>query len=415
MKKNILLLLLLLTSLSLRAQYPLLSKDAEISLLTVSPSEDEVYTVYGHTALRVRDASKKLDTVFNYGIFDFSKPNFIYRFAKGETDYRLAAQYTRDFLIEYEMRGSEVTEQILNIDSAGKAQIWEALMINNRPENRVYRYNFFFDNCATRPAAIIEEQAGGKIDYNTRGEPQTFGDMVNSMNIPFTPRSFRDMINHCTRNKPWLTFGCDLALGSPTDRVATTHEMMFLPLYLKEAFATATITQADGKPQKLVSSTRTLITRTTGEAETGTGIFTPSVCCKVFFLIILAITWLEWRRKSYFRIVDCILFFIAGVAGIVLFFLSFVSTHPCVYPNWNIIWLQPFDLVAVILFAVKKLRKAAYYYHFINFAALTLMLAGWYFIPQHLNTAFIPLVMSLWLRSGYGVYRKIWNIGYEKY
>lgn len=86
---------------------------------------------------------EKLDTVFNYGIFDFSKPNFIYRFAKGETDYRLAAQYTRDFLIEYEMRGSEVTEQILDIDSAGKARIWEALMINNRPENRVYRYNFF--------------------------------------------------------------------------------------------------------------------------------------------------------------------------------------------------------------------------------------------------------------------------------
>ena len=94
MKKNIFLLFLLFTSVSLQAQYPLLSKDAEISLLTVSPSEDEVYTVYGHTALRVRDASKKFDTVFNYGIFDFSKPNFIYRFAKGETDYRLAI-YTR--------------------------------------------------------------------------------------------------------------------------------------------------------------------------------------------------------------------------------------------------------------------------------------------------------------------------------
>ena len=72
MKKNIFLLFLLFTAVSLQAQYPLLSKDAEISLLTVSPSEDEVYTVYGHTALRVRDASKKLDTVFNYGIFDFS-------------------------------------------------------------------------------------------------------------------------------------------------------------------------------------------------------------------------------------------------------------------------------------------------------------------------------------------------------
>ena len=400
MKKNIFLFFLLFTAASLQAQFPQLSKDAEISLLTVSPSEDEVYTVYGHTALRVRDTSKKLDIVFNYGIFDFSKPNFIYRFAKGETDYRLAAQYTRDFLIEYEMRGSEVTEQILDIDSAGKARIWEALMINNLPENRVYRYNFFFDNCATRPAAIIEKQAGGEIDYNA----------------PFKQQTFRDLINYCTRNKPWLTFGCDLALGSPTDRTATPHEMMFLPPYLKEAFDTATITDTDGSRKALVSSTKTLINGgLDDETEPDTGFFTPLVCGWGFFLIILVVTFIEWRRKSYFRIVDCILFFIAGVAGIVLFFLSFVSTHPCVCPNWNIIWLQPFDLVAVILFTVKKLRKAAYYYHFINFAALTLMLAGWHFIPQHLNTAFIPLVMSLWLRSGYGVYRKIWNIGYGKY
>ena len=241
--------------------------------------------------------------------------------------------------------------------------------------------------------------AGGKIDYN----------------IPFKQQTFRDLINYCTRNKPWLTFGCDLALGSPTDRIATPHEMMFLPPYLKEAFGTATITGADGSRKELVSSTKTLINGLTDDVKPDTGFFTPLVCCWAFFLVVLAVTFVEWRHKSYFRIVDCILFFTAGIAGIVLFFLSFVSTHPCVCPNWNIIWLQPFDLAAVILFTVKKLRKAAYYYHFINFAALTLMLAGWLFIPQHLNTAFIPLVMSLWLRSGYGVYRKIWNIGYEKY
>ena len=183
---------------------------------------------------------------------------------------------------------------------------------------------------------------------------------------------------------------------------------MFLPPYLKEAFGTATITGADGSRKELVSSTKTLINGLTDEVKPDTGFFTPLVCSWAFFLVVLAVTFVEWRHKSYFRIVDCILFFTAGIAGIVLFFLSFVSTHPCVCPNWNIIWLQPFDLAAVILFTVKKLRKAAYYYHFINFAALTLMLAGWHFIPQHLNTAFIPLVMSLWLRSGYGVYRKIW-------
>ena len=193
-------------------------------------------------------------------------------------------------------------------------------------------------------------------------------------NIPFKQQTFRDLINYCTRNKPWLTFGCDLALGSPTDQIATPHEMMFLPPYLKEAFGTATITGADGSRKELVSSTQTLINGLTDDVKPDTGFFTPLVCCWAFFLVVLAVTFVEWRHKSYFRIVDCILFFTAGIAGIVLFFLSFVSTHPCVCPNWNIIWLQPFDLAAVILFTVKKLRKAAYYYHFINFAALTLCL-----------------------------------------
>lgn len=145
-------------------------------------------------------------------------------------------------------------------------------MINNRPENRVYRYNFFFDNCATRPAAIIENQTNGKIDYDA----------------PFKQQTFRDLINYCTRNKPWLTFGCDLALGSPTDRIATPHEMMFLPPYLKEAFGTATITGADGSRKKLVSSTKTLVNGLADEERPDTGFFTPLVSCWAFFLVVLA-------------------------------------------------------------------------------------------------------------------------------
>lgn len=400
MKKSIFLFLLLFTLTSLRAEIIRLGNDAQISVLTVAASEEAVFTVYGHTAIRVKDTVRinnelqKIDAVFNYGIFDFSKPNFIYRFAKGETDYRLGVQDFRDFMIEYEMRGSKVTEQILNLDSIEKNKVWEALVINNLPENRVYRYNFFFDNCATRPVAIIEQNTGGKIKYKEPGEPQTF----------------RDLINYCTRNKPWLTFGCDLALGSPTDRIATPHEEMFLPVYLSGAFDKATVVGSDGSEKELVRSSQTLIEGIEDDTPIEQDFPSPIVCCWIFFIVIFVLTTLEWYRKTYWRIIDCLLFFIAGIAGVVLFFLCFISTHPSIWPNWNIIWLQPFHLIAVILFAVKKLRKAAYYYHFINFAALTLMLAGWYFIPQHLNTAFIPLVMSLWLRSGYGVHRKIWNI-----
>ena len=388
MKKYLLLLFLFLLLVPAKAQIKL-SDEAQISILTAAPSDEAVFTLYGHTAVRVKDSLHKIDLVFNYGIFDFSKPNFIYRFTKGETDYKLAAYNFQHYIIEYQMRGSEVTEQVLNFTPNEINKIWNALYINVQPENCVYRYNFFFDNCATRPVAIVEEQVDGKIKYNDPPEPQTF----------------RDLINYCTRNNSWLTFGCDLALGSPTDRVATPHEMMFLPVYLKEEFDKATIVNPDGTERKLVKSTTRLAEELTNDDQGEKEWFTPMLCSMIIFLLVSLITYMEWKKKTYFRLVDCILFLLAGVAGTVLFFLCFISTHPCIWPNWSIVWLQPFDLVAVILFAVKKYGKAAYYYHFINFAALTLLLAGWYFIPQHLNIAFIPLVATLWLRSGFGVYR----------
>ena len=213
-----------------------LSDTARISLLTSSPYEEEVFTVYGHAALRVHDPERKVDYVFNYGIFDFSKPNFIYRFAKGETDYRLGVVNYTDYVIEYQLRGSTITEQELNLTTAERQRLWEALVENYRPENRVYRYNFFFDNCATRPAALIEKVVG-QVDYH----------------YPYTAQTFRSLINYCTRHHAWLTFGCDLALGSPTDQEATLHEMLFLPDYLREAFAKAEIINAKGQHLPLVN------------------------------------------------------------------------------------------------------------------------------------------------------------------
>ncbi|MEG1544930.1 MAG: DUF4105 domain-containing protein [Tannerellaceae bacterium] len=388
MKKSVFISLLLCMLISFSA-HAALSDKAQISLLTSSASDEAVFTLYGHAAIRVCDSSQNLDMVFNYGIFDFSKPNFIFRFAKGETDYMLGVTEYLNYVIEYQMRGSEVTEQRLNLAQEEKERIWQALFLNYEPQNRVYRYNFFFDNCATRPVVLVEKGVSGKLTYHHKPQPQTF----------------RDLINHATRNHPWLTFGCDLALGSPTDREATQHEELFLPQYLRQAFAKATITTPDGTSRPLVAETTIISEADPEKAEYDAGIFTPLLCSTLFCLLIAAITLWEWRHRSYYRLVDCVLFFIAGLAGVVLFFLSFVSVHPCTFPNWSLVWLQPLDLVAVILFSVKKLKKAAYYYHFINFAALTLMLVGWHFIPQHLNTAFIPLVATLWMRSGYSVYR----------
>lgn len=374
------------------AQIPLSDK-AYISLLTSAPYEEEVFTLYGHAALRVCDTDQKLDYVFNYGIFDFEQPHFIYRFAKGETDYRLGVANYADYVIEYQLKGSTITEQRLNLTPIERQRLWEALVENYRPENRTYRYNFFFDNCATRPAVLIEKIVG-QVDYH----------------YPYAPQSFRTLINHATRYHDWVTFGCDLALGSPTDRQATLHEMMFLPDYLREAFSKAEIIDEQGNRRPLVSDIYTIEAGEPDKPEKDFWDFlSPMRLGWLIFALTYVITALGRYQKRAYKELDVLLFGLAGLAGCVLFFLAFFSVHPCTWPNYSLLWLHPFHLLGVILFCIKSAQKATYCYHFINFAALTLLFAGWVFLPQQLNSAFIPLAASLWLRSAGNIYRKKWT------
>ena len=366
-----------------------LSPAAQISLLTSSPHEATVYTVYGHTGLRVFDPEARFDIVFNYGIFDFTKPNFIYRFAKGETDYRLEVFNFNSYLFEYMSRGSEVYEQVLNLLPEEKESLWQALALNARPENRVYRYNFFFDNCATRPVEIIENNINGTIRYYP----------------PIEQPSFRVVINYCTRFQPWNTFGCDLVLGLPTDQPMSFKESFFLPDHLKEAFENAEIVR-DGVAAPLVMKSNILAEKSNDAEQEPSFLTSPLFCFTLLFILLLLITWREWRRGKYFKLVDCILFFAAGIAGCILYFLSFVSTHPSIFPNISILWLHPFHFIGVFFFSVKKLNKMAFWYHFINFAAIFVMSVAWFFVQQHFNIAFIPLIAALLLRSGWALIRK---------
>ena len=364
---------------------PTLSKQAQVSLLTSSPDNSQVFTLYGHTALRVKDMTKGIDLIFNYGIFDFNQSNFIYRFSKGQTDYKLGVANFQDYIIEYQMRGSEVVEQVLNLTPEETLQVWNYLVKNYEPQNRVYRYNFFFDNCSTRPRDIIEQHLTGKLNYGTKEDSVTF----------------RDLINHCTRNFSWLTFGCDLALGAPTDDVATAHQKMFLPQYLLHGFEHAAIEQADGSKRKLVKETNQI-----AEGDKGDSIqelFTPLVVGWLSFALGLIILLFEYKKRKHYWWIDAVLFFIAGIAGFIIFFLVNFSEHPCMHPNWSLVWLNPIQLVAAILFLVKRANFVGYYYHFINFAVLLLFLMCWNIVPQYLNIACIPFILLLWSRSFSGV------------
>lgn len=381
MKKNFYLFLVCIClSVTIKAQNMLLSDSAVISLITCDPA-NMAYALYGHTAIRVNDPQQGIDYAFNYGVFDFDSPNFIYRFSKGETDYILGVSRFSHFLDEYKNRKSGVTEQVLNLSSSEKQILWKALIDNSLPENRTYRYNFLYDNCATRPRVLIEKAVNGAIHY-----PEVL-----------TETSFRELIHHCNRNHRWLTFGIDLVLGAPLDDPITQMPQLFLPDKLMDVFADAAILQPNRTSKNLISETRILAPYFPVDEEPTDS--SPLFICWMLFGVILLFSAWEIYRKKYYKVFDFCLFFIYGIVGCIVAFLSFVSYHPCVFPNYNLIWAHPLHLVLAFSLLFIPKSKFVCNYMIVNGVLLFFLLLSWPFISQTLNLAFMPLILALCLRS----------------
>jgi len=360
-----------------------------ISLLTSSPTESEIYTAWGHTAIRVKIPAENTDVVFNYGIFSFGD-DFLYKFVKGETDYRLAVCHFESALEDArDEKNVFMYEQVLNLTETEKDALIAALWENYKPENRYYRYNFFFDNCATRPLWQIEKAVDGEIRYPVFNNTYTF----------------RDLIYQKLENSPWFAFGIDLCLGSETDRVVTDRELLFLPEDLMRSFAESTI-QVGDSIRPLISETHILNLPKKTFTFDGfiTDAFTPLVVCWILFFLIVAHTIFYNYKKKNDLWLDVMLFFVYGLLGCLIFFLAFFSEHPSTNPNYNLLWINPLQFIFAILVLFRKLRKALAYYQIVNMLLLLIAVFGWYFIPQHYNSAFFPLILILMIRSANYVY-----------
>lgn len=374
-------------SLSALAQVQL-SDSARISLLTASPWNGAVYAFFGHTAIRVQDDSTGVDRVYNYGFFDPSQPHFIYHFVRGKTDYILGVTTFNDFLYEYEYKGQQVTEQKIHLFPDEKQNLFDALFLNALPENRGYRYNYFYDNCSTRPRDMIEKYVDGVIQY-----PPATGE-----------QSYRDLLHECLANYPWYRFGIDMLIGTEADRIIGVREKMFIPAYLMHSFDGAEVQKNDTLSYSLVDSSTIILSHDNERNNIREqSFFTPLITAFALLLVSILVSLLQIIKLNKSKLpkrYDTLLFGLAGLGGMVVSFLMFFSEHPATNPNWNIVWLNLFALVAAALFWVKSANKIVYFYHFINFALLTLFLLLWWLIPQQLPVATIPFSMSLWFRSG---------------
>jgi len=315
-----------------------------VSLLTCSP-HDEIYSLYGHTAIRYEDKASKTDIVVNYGMFSFKKPFFVARFVLGLTDYEMGIQDFNDFCYEYQYFGSQVTQQEINLTPEEKGQLLKALQ-DNYANARVYRYNYFYNNCTTKARDIILKSINGKIEYKNAIDKSV---------------SFRDLIHGCNANYSWASFGNDLLLGFKADMQTTREEQQFLPDNLMRDFGQAKIVSADGSARPLVKNTE-IIVKGNDHAIAGKTKVTPQFVFITLLLLIAAIVVAEFKTKMRFLWVDISLLLSSGLAGLILFVMLF-SEHPTTSTNLQIFILCPLNLYWAIYIIKnkrneRKLRKA---------------------------------------------------------
>ena len=362
------------------------AQDYRVSLLTCDPG-DELYSAFGHNAVRVLDRATGRDIVFNYGTFDFDTPNFYVKFARGKLDYMLSVSTYEQFIFHYQYLQRNVREQVLDLSPEQTLRAVQFLHENYEPQNRYYRYDFFFDNCATRIRDMVEMVLGDQLQWD---EAEVSPD-----------KSFRALIDEYVYPMPWADFGIDLALGSVIDRTANEREQQFLPDYMEIAFAKASIV-GDGPSRPLVKSSSTVL-EVEGPLIRGS-LFNPYFLFWAIAIVGIILTFVGYRQKRLYIGWDIVFFGLLGIVGCVIVFLWFFTDHSATAYNWNILWAFPLHLVLIYGLSRKYLddwvKKYLLFALIMADAAVVFWIMGW----QSFHPSLLPLLLIIILRTNYLYY-----------
>jgi hypothetical protein len=390
MRLNKCILSLLLVFSTLAFAQPTLSDHAKISILTIGTA-DELYAKFGHSAIRIQDAAQGIDVVYNYGQFDFNTPNFYLKFTQGKLLYRLSRISFANFLYDYELENRWVKEQQLLLSNKENNELFAFLENNYLPENRYYKYDFLFDNCSTRIPAALNSVLGDKLTFE-------YGHLKDHY-------TFRELIHQNLEVNSWSNFGIDLALGSVIDRKATPSEHMFLPIYVYKQLPNTKINKLPlVLDDKLLLDTKPVVKNT--------NFFTsPLFWLTVVSIVIIGITYSNFKSKTRSRIVDFTLFFITGLAGLIIVLLWFATDHQATAKNFNFLWTFPLNLIiAFVVLKKKKMPKWIISYMYLLLAGIFISLAIWLLKVQIFNILITPILIALVVRYSFLIYSERSNI-----
>lgn len=361
------------------------SCNLRMSLLTCTPGED-LYSTFGHSAIRVTDIVTHSDIVYNYGTFNFEEPGFYTKFIRGKLTFYVSTEEFDSFVYSYQYENRGITEQVLNLSCAEKYNLLLLLKTNLLPQNRYYKYDFTFDNCTTRLRDLVEKGTAYQVRF-----PE----------ILHKKATFRDLIYEYLdyNDKQWSKLGIDLLLGSRLDRTMKPREEMFLPDYLMQSFDSS-----DVAGKKLVLAKQKLIDIDNGAQKRNA--FADPIF--IFTCLLLLIIFLTFSKSNFIkRILDAMdgfLLFLTGLLGI-LFIVMWIGTdHLMTKDNYNLLWAWPTNVVAAFFIHSKK--RPAVIYFFLYALLNLLLLICWFLVPQHLNPALMPVVGIIIFRTLYYVFRQ---------
>jgi len=314
-----------------------LSNESTVSLITCG-SGAETYSLFGHTAIRIKDPANAIDEVYNYGTFDFSTPNFYLKFVKGDLKYLETSAPYLDFMQEYLYESRSVYEQVLNLSNPQKQELFRALNAALHSEDRFYIYKFIDKNCTTMVVNVLNKSLGGEVLVKTGDRTKTYRAILN----PYFNGDFYEQL------------GISIIFGAKVDRPG---EQIFLPTELQAAVKTA---QYKGQPLCLENRTLLEFPAVVVPFSWWNNFYAFSL---IFLALILA------NKKAVYR-----LFFVLLAAfGLFLSFAGLYSLHHELQYNYNILLFNPL-LLALVYCDIRNYKRGVYWTSRIALASIGIYL-----------------------------------------
>lgn len=331
-----------------------LSKDATVSVITCGLG-NESYSLFGHTAIRIKDEANFVDAVYNYGAFNFNTPNFVPKFAKGDLQYFAVVHPFTDFISQYTYENRSVDEQELNIPLALKQKLFENLNTSLASGDSHYTYKFIDKNCTSMAIDIINKTLGSTVITKKTD----------------TNLSYRSILYPYFNHHFYEKLGTSIIFGSKVDQLGTK---LFLPLELQKS-----LKLIQYKNQPLAPKNKTLLHFEESHPS--------SWWNNIYSYLILIALLVIWNKKS----IHLAYFILMGILGLFFLFMGFYSNHLELANNYNVLLFNP-ALLILVFFYSKQNKLWTYRLALFNLFSLLIYLV-FLFNKAHLLIV-LPLIVT---------------------